>query len=143
MIRPELRAFDFSDVDPKTGRGLDDPEYFGTPMLCLVAPSDAPRSLQGHPVGEWFDVFACTPKWLAENMPERGYLWGQHMLIVPRWDEALLERAVEDLLGHVAAHAERLAGDADKVDWGLISEMLSRVTQWEYGGHNPLLPNWE
>jgi hypothetical protein len=142
MIRAELRGFAFSDVDPTTGRGLDDPEDFGTPMLCLVGPSDRPHTIEGTPVGEWFDLFACTPTWLAANLPARGYWWGQHMLIVPRWDEALLERAVEDLLARVTTHAARLAGGEDRVDWGQIAAILARVAQWEYEGHAPPL-NWD
>jgi hypothetical protein len=125
-----------------TGLGLDDPESFGTPMLCLVAPSDQPLSIQGTPVGEWFDVFACTPNWLSESLPERGYWWGQHMLIVPRWDEALLKAAAEDLLAHVTAHAARLAQSDDGADWEMIARILAQVARWESGGHTPP-HNWD
>lgn len=64
---------------------------FGVNVTALLRPA-------GGEGEESFQLTVCTPGWVAENvaMP-KGFAFLRHHLIVERWDEDLVQRAIQDL----------------------------------------------
>ena len=120
MIQARLRGEYSTDVaDGDLARyAPDDPTCFGIPLTAAIGP----QAGQGEEV---FDFFVCTPRWLAANMPARGYEWGRHKLIVPRWDFEVVRGAITDLCAKAVGP-----------DWDAVVTRLARYGAWEFEDDN-------
>ena len=116
QIQAELRA-PYS-VDLPCGEleryAPEDPTNVGFLVTAAIGPKDA----EGVEV---FDVFVCTPRWLADNIADDGFAWGRHKLILPRWDYGLLLAAITDLCAKAVGP-----------DWDSVAARLARYTAWEF-----------
>jgi hypothetical protein len=88
---------------------------FGVVVTAYIGPA-------GGEGAELFELTVCTSGWLAENVATpKGFAFLRHHLVVDRWDEALVERAVRDL-------CLRNEGDT----WNEVATKLSRYAYWEF-----------
>jgi hypothetical protein len=60
----------------------------------LVAADLGPAEGKG---ADLFEVTVCTRRWLANVSTPKGYAFLRHHLVVERWDEELVRRAISDL----------------------------------------------
>lgn len=88
---------------------------FGVNVTALLGPA-------GGEGEESFQLTVCTPAWVAENvaMP-KGFAFLRHHLVVERWDEELVRRAIQDLC---------LRNEGS--DWPEVATKLSRYAYWEF-----------
>ena len=121
QIQAELRAPYAVDLpcDDLEHCTPQDPTNFGFVVTAAIGPKDA----EGVEV---FDFFVCTPRWLAANIPERGYEWGRFKLILPRWDDDALLPALTDL-----------CAQATGPDWESVAARLARYGAWEFEDDQP------
>jgi len=103
----------------------DDPSYFGISVMALVGSTDAPDA-------DSFDFFVCSPSWLAEHFDEPlgqaprtaepdGLHFGNRLVLMRRWDYAVLRKAITDLCEAFEA-----------ADWGTLASRIARTIPWEY-----------
>ena len=92
-----------------------DGDEFGVVVTAYLGPADGEGA-------DLFELKVCTPGWLAETVATpQGFAFLRHHLVVERWDEGLVERAVRDL-------CVRNEGD----DWKEVATKLSRYAYWEF-----------
>lgn len=81
---------------------------------------DAYIGAAGHEGEEVFSFEVCTPQWLVDHPPEKGFRLAR-LLLVSRWDYAVVERALTDLCRNTRGR-----------DWHTIGAKLSRYSRWEF-----------
>ena len=99
------------------------PENVGLSIRLIVGP-------EGNDSGESFDLLVCTPDWINEQFTQVSSIWGRHMLIVPRYDHALIRQKIshqvstcqgEDWVRSLASSPDSQRGDL-KITGPLLSE---------------------
>lgn len=88
---------------------------FGVNVTALLRPA-------GGEGEESFQLTVCIPGRVAENvaMP-KGFAFLRHHLVVERWDDDLVQRAIQDLC---------LRNEGS--DWPEVATKLSRYAYWEF-----------
>ena len=114
-MRAELRLVDSPDA-PEGVESFDpvDPECF----VLAVAAHVGPLGGEGD---ELFYFTVCTPRWLLENEPEKGFLFPRHYLVVNRWDYRVVLRAIRDICLHAEADT-----------WPEVASKVGRYGHWEF-----------
>jgi hypothetical protein len=114
MIQASLRrlhspnVFDLKNYAPQEGE----------PVGLLIQAMIGPHNGSGE---ESFDFVVCTPEWLASQMPESGYTFGRHHLVVRRYDYATIWSAIEDLCNQATGQ-----------NWHSVAAFLNRYGKWEF-----------
>jgi hypothetical protein len=114
VVKAELRFLHSPDLDDLEHGGPADPEHFGILVQAVLGPV-------GGEGEESFDIIVCTPSWIGAEAARDGYAWGRHYLVVPRYDYAMLERAVTEL-----------CATAEGPDWQSVAAILARYGAWEF-----------
>ena len=91
-----------------------DPENFGL-SICLEV------GLAGSDATDLFDLFVCTPYWIKEQLAQEGPVWGRHILLILKYDYALIVQAI----------AKRMDACEGR-DWTEIANKFARFTAWEF-----------
>ena len=117
-MRAKLRSLDSSDAPV----GLesfapDDPENFAIAVGAIIGPADD----RGD---ELFYFNVCSPRWIEEHPPPKGFEFMHSYVVLPRWDYAVLHRAVDDL-------CLRTEGE----NWSEVATKLSRYGAWEFADY--------
>jgi Immunity protein 8 len=116
-MRAVLRRLHSPDADPLSEFAPHDPEAFSILVQALVGPSDG----EGE---ESFDFLVCTPRWLAAQEFEKGFVWPRSHLLLQRWDYTVVERAIGDVIVH-----------AEGPDWPSVAAQIGRYGGWELEGY--------
>lgn len=97
-------------------------ESFGVLVQTMIGSFDG--------VGEEsFDVFACSPHWLATETDAGSIRSGQHTILMPQHNYRLLRDHIEKRIA--ACQADNRSNLAAK---------LSRIGHWELGDYQPFRP---
>lgn len=91
-----------------------DPKHFCILVQAMIGPEEG----EGE---ESFDILLCTPSWLAENLDTNAYTWGRFYLFVPKYDFAIVWKAVENICSGI-----------DVPDWDSAAAVLSQYGKWEF-----------
>jgi hypothetical protein len=114
-MKAALRYLHSPDLADLENAAPPDPEKFCLLVQAMVGPA-------GDDEGEEsFDFLLCTPTWLAGDLAAQKYIWGRHYLIVPRYDFATLQAAVQ-----------QICAQAEGSDWDAVAAVLSRYGKWEF-----------
>ena len=95
------------------------PENVGLSIRLIVGP-------EGNDSGESFDLLVCTPDWINEQFTQVSSIWGRHMLIVPRYDHALIRQKISHQVSTCQGE-----------DWGAIASKLARFAAWGFEDYRP------
>lgn len=117
-VRAELRSLDSADAP--TGLESfqpDDAERFSLAVGAIIGPFDGPGA-------ELFYFNVCSPRWIEENPPPKGFEFMHSYLILSQWNYQTLHRALSDLCLHTE-------GD----DWADVATKLSRYGRWEFADY--------
>lgn len=118
-IRAQLRRLHSPDVFDLEHYTPEDAKFFSTLVQAVIGPQ------QG--VGEEsIDFLVCTPRWLATQVPNRGYVLGRHYLFLTRYDYIVLRQAIQDVCDQAQGH-----------DWQSVAAYLSRFSRWEFENYKP------
>lgn len=120
-MRAVLRSLTTIEHEPLESVEPSDPTDFEIWVRALLAPQDGAGE-------ESFDFRVASPPWLARNLPERGFQWGRHLLIVDRWDPAIVESAVA-----------RLLTSAEGQSWADLGAKLASYAYWEFEDYHVTL----
>jgi hypothetical protein len=101
-----------ADPDPASYRPAD-PGCFSLTVTAAVGPSEPPAAQ------EELDFHVCTASWLAANSPPKGFEFLRGTILLPRWDYAVLRRAIGDLCLH-----------AEAPTWAEVASKLAREGCW-------------
>lgn len=113
-VQAELHWLHSADLwDLKHGMP-EDPECFGISVQAMIG-------ARGEDGEESFDFLVCTPRWLADEVARERYALGRHHLFLPRYDYALMQRAIEDVCAR-----------ATGPDWDTVAGHLARYGLWEF-----------
>jgi hypothetical protein len=113
-MHAELRHLHSPDVLDMTAYIPEDPTHFSILVQAMIGPS-------GEQGEESFDFIVCTPRWLETVLSQDGFVFGQHYLIVARYDYGLIWQVIEDLCNRT-----------DGPDWTTIGNKLGRYGHWEF-----------
>lgn len=102
-----------SDTDTLEDYVPEDPHRFGLWLEFRVG-------LDTSAAADDFRVRVCTPDWIREELVW-GPVWARHVLLVPRFDPALILAELHSLVA-------RCSGP----DWPSIATKLSRYAAWEF-----------
>lgn len=91
-----------------------DSEHFALLVGATIGPVDGDG-------GDLFHFSVCSRSWLAEGHAEKGFEFLRSILVLDRWDAALVERAIGDLCRHTSG-----------ADWNEIGVRPSRYGAWEF-----------
>ncbi len=83
----------------------------------------------GEDGSELFDIFVCTPEWLAGDIERNGPRSGWATLVVPRID-------ADEVLSEIESQFARLSADS----WSELATRLSRIAIWEFDGYADRAP---
>jgi hypothetical protein len=100
----------------------EDPGMFGILVQAIVGPSDG----EGE---ESFDFVVCSSRWFDAQGYDKGFAWPRHHLFLERWDYAIVERAITDVV-------ERAEG----ADWNSVAEKIARYGHWEFEDYRTSSP---
>jgi hypothetical protein len=114
-VRAELRGLDSDDAL----EGLEsfrpgDADVFALAVGASIGSSEGPGA-------DLFYFHVCSPRWIEENPPPKGFEFMHSYLVLSRWDYATLLRALTDLCLHTEGE-----------DWEQIAMKLSRYGAWEF-----------
>jgi hypothetical protein len=126
-VRAELRTLDSADAPE--GLAAWEPadlEDFAVYVAAVIGPA-------GESGGELFYFTVCSPRWLDKNAPPKGFAFMHGHVLLPRWDAAIVERAITDLCRHTEGE-----------DWSQVAEKLSRYADWEFADYREAqcTPGW-
>ncbi len=113
-MRAKLRRLHSPDADPLSDYAPEDPETFGLLVQALIGPSDG----EGE---ESFDFVVCTPRWFHAQTLEKDFAWPRNHLFVKRWDYAVVERAIRDVVTR-----------AEGTEWTSVAAQIARYGRWEF-----------
>jgi len=110
-MKYELKNIDIA------GEGLDDypvedRTFFGGGVYFTIGP----EQVNG---GNDYEIFVCTPQWLAKEVEWRKAIWGRHLLIVERFEEKLVVDAIKEALHNL-----------DGIE--NVEEIMARYAAWEF-----------
>ncbi len=94
----------------------EDPECFSLSVEALIGVRGV--ELSGE---EIFNFLVCTPRWLATEVLNEGYVFGKDYLFLPRYDYALMRRAIEALCDR-----------AEGPDWNTVAAYVAQYSLWEF-----------
>lgn len=114
MIHAQLRHLHSPDVADLERYQPDSAEHFGILVQALIGP----EKQEGE---ESFDLFVCTPSWLAEQVRDEGYVFGRHYVFLSRYDYHLLYQAIQSI-------CDQAIGET----WQVVAAYLGRYGQWEF-----------
>jgi hypothetical protein len=114
-VQAELRRLDSPDApEGIESFAPDDPECFILGVTAHVGPL--------HGEGEdLFHFTVCTPRWLLEHPPEKGFLFPRGYLVVERWDSSVVRRAIGDICRR-----------AESTTWDEVAAKVARYGDWEF-----------
>ena len=92
----------------------EDPEFFGFYVSAFIGPQDEPGT-------DMFTFFICSPGQLVRERIEKGFWFLHGVLLLTRWDYAVLHRAIADLCAHTVGE-----------NWDEVATKLSRYGIWEF-----------
>ena len=111
-VHAELRALFSADVENLRAHAPEPP--FGFTMRALIGP----RGGEGE---ESFDVFVCSPEWLADELKQDPIISGRSRLIMSAFDYDRVEAYVRKQIAFAT-------GDT----WSEVAAKLSRWSSWEF-----------
>jgi Immunity protein 8 len=112
-MKPTLKGL--SSIDLPDGTSL--PE---DPGDCWVVVT-ASIGLAEDEGSDDFTLYVCTPRRLDRVVADESQLWGQHLLIVERFDWSVVRTAVEKMCDEITDET-----------WDAIASRLSRYAAWEF-----------
>ena len=122
MIRAQVKAIYAGSVDALKDHVPQDPANFFLNVTVMVGP-------YGEKGEESFDLYVCTPAWIAEKCERDGFVKGRHLLIVPGFNPDFI-RAL------IVKFVERCEGDS----WKEVAEKVSRIGHWEFEDYRDRMP---
>ena len=114
MIRAQVKAIYAGGVDALKDHVPHDPANFFLNVTVMVGP-------YGERGEESFDLYVCTPAWIAEKCERDGFVNGRHLLIVRDYDPDLIESLITKLV-------ESCQGNS----WEDVAEKVGRIGYWEF-----------
>lgn len=113
-MQSELKLFFSLDIDcPLSEFSPAEEDNFGFWARMIVG-------IRGQDGGESFDVFICTPKWLAIRSTNNEVVFGQYHLIVGEYDYNKIYQALRQKTVLVAN------------SWDEIAAKICKVAYWEF-----------
>ena len=125
MIQAELKSLSTTDGHVPD---LDLRQYQPEDMERFSVQVDAYIGPIGEKGEEVFGFTVCSPAWLSSHPAEKGFQFAR-LLLLWRWDYALLERAIRDFCRRFEASS-----------WEEVAIKLSRYSYWEFEDYPPALP---
>ena len=114
-MRAELRSLQSLEApDGLDAWRPDDPSEFAILVEATIGPA-------GDKGGEIFGFTVCTPGWVAAHPGAKGFELMHGYVVVPRWDLAVLRRAISDL-----------CRNSEGASWTEVATRLSRFGSWEF-----------
>jgi hypothetical protein len=111
----QLFSFDFSgsveDYRP------DDPFNFSISMRAMIGPAEEAGS-------DSFDLWVCTPAWLATTLEKESCVWGTHTMVVECYDPLIIRSAIE-----------RFISACSGSDWTDLARKLNEMAKWEFDSY--------
>ncbi|MGA2298596.1 MAG: Imm8 family immunity protein [FCB group bacterium] len=90
---------------------------FKFPIQLLIGPKES----EGE---ESFEIIICSPSWLMDNIPDGGYLHGQHYLILKKYNSDVLLNCLNILFNNIEGN-----------NWDEIALKLSHFAIWEFDNY--------
>ncbi len=87
---------------------------FGLELRAMFGPDNG----EGE---ESFDIFVCSPLWLASKVEKDGIVIGRHYLIVDDFD-------IDEIQAFLKKYADGCSGKA----WNEVAQKLARIGRWEF-----------
>jgi hypothetical protein len=116
-MRAQLKALDTADSPDGSLLSFapETPDRFALWVTASIGPANA----EGE---ELFQFAVCSPAGLADlvDLP-KGYSFVRHLLVIERWEPALIEAAIRDLCERTFAGT-----------WPEIAARLGRYGHWEF-----------
>lgn len=113
-MRARLKSLHSPDVHDLASWMPHDEAVFGFQLQMMIGPSNAEGA-------ESFDIFVCSPGWLAYDISDTGIRSGEHLLLLKHYDHHLLLR-----------YLERRVGACEATTWQALAQQLGRLGQWEF-----------
>ena len=118
-MRAELRGLDSADAPDGLGSYQpDDSAVYALAVGASIGPANGAGA-------ETFYFSVCSPRWIEENPPPKGFEFMHGYLVLTRWDYAVVERAIGDLCLHT-----------EGADWQEVATKLSRYGSWEFADYS-------
>lgn len=110
MIDAEVKSIDFAD---------DWPTNFDEPFMFALTATIGPKNEQG---GHDYQIVACNPLWLTQELKSESGVWPRGMLVVDELDYSQVKRTVQSLVDQFCPSSS----------WELFWLRLNRYMLWEY-----------
>lgn len=107
----DLHSPDLLDMDVNYP---EDPENFGILVEAAIGE-------EGANGADLFGFVVCTPRWLENNIPIEGYLFGRHRVILREYSYPIIWKIIDSL-------CQRTWGD----NWEEVAHKLNRFGGWEF-----------
>lgn len=114
MIRPELRSLEslYLDVPLK--------DYSPSDPGCVGILVDAYIGSAGEPGDDIFEFLVRTPRYLTDELAQKGPLFGRDYILLDHYDFQLVWNRID-----------ALCKDIEGPDWETVARRLGRYGLWE------------
>jgi hypothetical protein len=121
MVTPVIKSFHcigaIGDFEIDENESPPNPKHFGVSLVLVIGEKDSLGE-------EFFDLYVCTPSWLAEGMKKDDIEMGRHYLFMAEYNYKRLITWIEDYVASCASET-----------WAECTAKLSRLGMWEFEDH--------
>lgn len=96
-----------------------DSQNFGSWVRASIGPANEVGA-------ENFDIFVCTPQWLARKCKEDGPTCGRHMLVVSEYS-----------MSSIASSLQNIVAQQCQTEWKDTAIRLRDFFAWEFEDYHP------
>lgn len=100
--------FDLSNFHPRVE------DNFGFLLQVMIG-------VKGSDGEESFDLIVCTPKWLEDSFSQVDVVFGEHYLIVFKYD-----------IGKIKETLSSYVGQLEEENWAALANKIDRIGKWEF-----------
>lgn len=113
-MKAEVKRFHSPDILDLENFQPDNENSFSFLLQVIVGIKDIESE-------ESFDMIVCTPQWIENNHSESEIIFGEHYLIVFKYDFNEIRKKVSNYIDQLTEE-----------NWDLLANKIDRIGKWEF-----------
>ena len=113
-MKAEVKRFHSPDIHDLGNYQPENDSNFSFLLQVIIG-------IKGVESEESFDMIVCTPKWISCNFSESEIIFGEHYLIVHKYDFNAIKKKIYNYINEL-----------EEGDWESLARKIDRVGKWEF-----------
>jgi hypothetical protein len=113
-MKAEIKRYHSPDISDLDNFKPENENEFGFLLQVIVGI----KSIDSE---ESFDLIVCTPRWLEKKLLPTGLIFGEHYLIIVKYDFDKIKNKIVEYINKL-----------DEDNWELLATKIDRIGKWEF-----------